>query len=89
MVVDKFDSTLDRPTEGPAKPEDERIEVEEVGTTVDLDSSGEPNVEIVDDGGAVVGEAEQTPLVNFTSNLAEVLDEGYMQSLSNELVEKN
>ena len=48
MVVDKFDSTLDRPTEGPAKPEDERIEVEEVGTTVDLDSSGEPNVEIVD-----------------------------------------
>ena len=88
MVVDKFDSTLDRPTEGPAKPEDERIEVEEVGTTVDLDSSGEPNVEIVDDGGAVVGEVEQTPLVNFTSNLAEVLDEGYMQSLSNELVEK-
>ena len=88
MVVDKFDSTLDRPTEGPAKPEDEIIEVEEVGTTVDLDSSGEPNVEIVDDGGAVVGEVEQTPLVNFTSNLAEVLDEGYMQSLSNELVEK-
>jgi hypothetical protein len=88
MVVDKFDSTLDRPTEGPAKPEDERIEVEEVGTTVDLDSSGEPNVEIVDDGGAVVGEVEQTPLANFTSNLAEVLDEGYMQSLSNELVEK-
>jgi chaperonin GroES len=88
MVVDKFDSTLDRPTEGPAKPEDERIEVEEVGTTVDLDSSGEPNVEIVDDGGAVVGEVEQTPLVNFSSNLAEVLDEGYMQSLSNELVEK-
>jgi hypothetical protein len=88
MVVDKFDSTLDRPTEGPAKPEDERIEVEEVGTTVDLDSSGEPNVEIVDDGGAVVGEVDETPLVNFTSNLAEVLDEGYMQSLSNELVEK-
>ena len=88
MVVDKFDSTLDRPTEGPAKPEDEIIEVEEVGTTVDLDSSGEPNVEIVDYGGAVVGEVEQTPLVNFTSNLAEVLDEGYMQSLSNELVEK-
>ena len=88
MVVDKFDSTLDRPTEGPAKPEDERIEVEEVGTTVDLDSSGEPNVEIVDDGGAVVGEVDETPLVNFTSNLAEVLDEAYMQSLSNELVEK-
>ena len=88
MVVDKFDSTLDRPTEGPAKPEDERIEVEEVGTTVDLDSSGEPNVEIVDDGGAVVGEVEETPIVNFTSNLAEVLDESYMQALSNELVEK-
>ena len=88
MVVDKFDSTLDRPTEGPAKPEDERIEVEEVGTTVDLDSSGEPNVEIVDDGGAVVGEVDQTPIVNFTSNLAEVLDEAYMQSLSNDLVEK-
>ena len=89
MVVDKFDSTLDRPAEGPAKPDDnERIDVEEVGTTVDLDSSGEPNVEIVEDGSAVVGEADETPVVNFTSNLAEVLDESYMQSLSNELIEK-
>ena len=89
MVVDKFDSTLDRPAEGPAKPDDnERIDVEEVGTTVDLDSSGEPNVEIVEDGSAVVGEVDETPVVNFTSNLAEVLDESYMQSLSNELIEK-
>ena len=89
MVVDKFDSTLDRPAEGPAKPDDnERIDVEEVGTTVDLDSSGEPNVEIVEDGSAVVGEVDETPIVNFTSNLAEVLDESYMQSLSNELIEK-
>ena len=89
MVVDKFDSTLDRPAEGPAKPDDnERIDVKEVGTTVDLDSSGEPNVEIVEDGSAVVGEVDETPVVNFTSNLAEVLDESYMQSLSNELIEK-
>ncbi len=89
MVVDKFDSTLDRPAEGPAKPDDnERIDVEEVGTTVDLDSSGEPNVEIVEDGSAVVGEVDETPVVNFTSNLAEVLEESYMQSLSNELIEK-
>ena len=93
-MAEKFDSTADVPylardakTIGPGGGED--LLAEDVGTTVDLVQTDEtPDVEIVDDGSAVVGEEEQTPLVNFLTNLAEVLDEGYLQSLSNELLEK-
>ena len=88
-MVDKFDSTLDNPADGPAKPDDkEQIEIEEVGTTVNLDTDSDTDVEIIEDGSAIVGQEDVLPTVGFSSNLAEVLDEGFMQSLSNELVEK-
>ena len=88
-MVDKFDSTLDNPADGPAKPDDkEQIEIEEVGTTVNLDTDSDTDVEIIEDGSAIVGQEDALPTVGFTSNLAEVLDEGFMQSLSSELVEK-
>jgi len=89
-MVDKFDSIQDTPylaREGGGV-EDNPINVEEVGTTVDLTSGPmEANVEVEDDGSAIIG--EELPLASgFNSNLAEILDEGYLQALSNELLEK-
>jgi len=93
-MVDKFDSIQDTPylarepnPQSGGREEDD-VQVEEVGTTVDLETNGEANVEIIDDGSAVVGE-EDLPLTSgFNSNLAEILDEGYLQSLSNDLIDK-
>jgi hypothetical protein len=93
-MVDKFDSIQDTPylarepnPQAGGREEDD-VQVEEVGTTVDLETNGEANVEIIDDGSAVVGE-EDLPLTSgFNSNLAEILDEGYLQSLSNDLMDK-
>jgi len=59
-----------------------------LGTTVDLEINGEPNVEIIEDGSAIVGEEEIPTASGFNANLAEILDEGYLGSLSNELMEK-
>ena len=89
-MVDKYNSTSDDPNEDNQRitSADDRIEVEETGTTVDLDTSSDPNIEIIEDGSAIVGQQDTPIATGFTSNLAEVLDEGYMQSLSNELVEK-
>ena len=89
-MVDKYNSTSDDPNEDNQRitSADDRIEVEETGTTVDLDTSSDPNIEIIEDGSAIVGQQDTPLAAGFTSNLAEVLDESYMQSLSNELVEK-
>ena len=93
-MVDKFDSIQDTPylarepnPEAGGRVEDD-VQVEEVGTTVDLEVNGEPNVEIVEDGSAIVGEEDIPVASGFNSNLAEILDEGYLQSLSNELIDK-
>ena len=92
-MAEKFDSTADVPylardakTVGPGGGED--LLAEDVGTTVDLVQADEtPDVEIMDDGSATVGDEEKPP-VAFLTNLAEVLDEAYLQSLSNDLLEK-
>ena len=92
-MAEKFDSTADVPylardakTVGPGGGED--LQAEDVGTTVDLEQTDDsPDIEIMEDGGATIGEEEQPP-VSFLTNLADVLDEGYLQSLSNDLVEK-
>ena len=81
-MAEKFDSTADVPylardakTVGPGGGED--LLAEDVGTTVDLVQTDEtPDVEIMDDGGATVGEEEQTQEAGFLTNLAEVLEEG-------------
>ena len=92
-MAEKFDSTADVPylardakTVGPGGGED--LLAEDVGTTVDLVQTAEtPDVEIMDAGSATRGEEEKPP-VAFLTNLAEVLDEAYLQSLSNDLLEK-
>lgn len=90
-MVDKYDSTADTPylarDEAGGASEDD-VQVEETGTTVDLETSSEPNVEIVEDGSAIVGEEDVPVASGFNSNLAEILDEGYLQSLSNDLIDK-
>ena len=92
-MAEKFDSTADVPylardakTVGPGGGED--LQAEDVGTTVDLtQDSSEPNVEIIEDGSAVINEEEEL-ITTFNSNLAEILDEGYLQGLANDLIEK-
>ena len=93
-MAEEFDSAADVPylardakAIGPGGDED--LKAEDVGTEVELiQSDVEPQVEITEDGGATVGEENQQQDVAFLSNLAEVLDESYLQSLSNELLEK-
>ena len=93
-MVDKFDSIQDTPylarepnPEAGGRAEDD-VQVEEVGTTVDLEVNGEPNVEIVEDGSAIVGEVEVPVASGFNSNLAEIVDDAILQDLSNQLVER-
>ena len=95
-MVDKFDSTsrnpsdiIDAKTLGPGG--DDRIDIEEVGTQVNVNLSPdqvEDSVEIIEDGSAIVGEVDVPVASGFNSNLAEILEEGYLGSLANELVEK-
>jgi len=90
-MVDKFDSIQDTPylaREG-GEVDDSDIMVEETGTTVDLTGGPmDPAIQVEDDGSAIIN-PEGLPIAQgFNSNLAEVLDEGYLQALSNDLLEK-
>tara|TARA_R100000900_G_scaffold141532_1_gene122630 strand:- start:593 stop:3031 length:2439 start_codon:yes stop_codon:yes gene_type:complete len=89
-MADKFDSTADTPylAREAGGPEEDDVQVEETGTTVDLTNNVDENVEIEADGSAIINPEEELQPSTFTSNLAEVLDEGYMQSVANELVDK-
>ena len=92
-MAEKFDSTADVPylardakTIGPGGGED--LQAEDVGTTVDVtEGQDQIDIEIAEDGSAVIG-AEETPIQDFNSNLAEVLDEGYLGGLASELTER-
>ena len=93
-MAEKFDSTADTPylardakTVGPGGGED--LQVEDLGTTVDLEQNNEePEVLIEEDGSAVVGEEDEVVQTSFSQNLAEVIDESILQELSSELIDK-
>jgi len=89
-MADKFDSTADTPylAREAGGPEQDDVQVEETGTTVDLTNNVDENVEIEADGSAIINPEEELQTSTFTSNLAEVLDESYMQSVANELIDK-
>tara|TARA_R100001440_G_scaffold29094_1_gene46636 strand:+ start:4865 stop:7324 length:2460 start_codon:yes stop_codon:yes gene_type:complete len=95
-MVDKFNSTSRNPSDiTDAKSlgagGDDKIDIEEVGTQVQVDLSPdqvEDSVEIIEDGSAIVGEEELTVASGFNSNLAEILDEGYLGGLASELTER-
>ena len=93
-MVDKFNSTADIPylakdakTVGAGGPD--VIEVQDVGEEIQLgDQLEEANVEIIEDGSAIIGEQEEDIQENFNSNLAEILDEALQSEISSDLIEK-
>ena len=91
-MVEKFNSNVPNPQNenplGPGGGED--LEVEKVGQEVDLDTGAvEPDVIIEEDGSAVISPEDEAPVAaGFSSNLAEVLDEAYLQAIANELIDK-
>ena len=96
-MVDKFNSTSRNPTDiDDAKAigaggGDDKLDIEEVGTQVDVNLSPdqiEDSVEIIEDGSAIVGEVEVPVASGFNSNLAEIVDDAILQDLSNQLVER-
>ena len=95
-MVDKFNSSSRNPSDiNDAKAlgagGDDTLDIEEVGTQVDINLSPdqvEDSVEIIEDGSAIVGQEDVPVASGFNSNLAEILDEGYLQSLSNDLIDK-
>jgi hypothetical protein len=90
-MVDKYDSTADTPylaRDEAGGPSEDDVQVEETGTTVDLETSSEPNVEIIEDGSAIIAEEDVPVASGFNSNLAEIVDDAILQDLSNQLVER-
>jgi hypothetical protein len=95
-MVDKFNSSSRDPSDindakaiGPGG--DDKIDIEEVGSQIEVNLSPdqvEDSVEIIEDGSAIVGDVDIPEESGFNSNLAEILDEGYLQSLSNDLMDK-
>jgi len=95
-MVDKFNSSSRDPSDindakaiGPGG--DDKIDIEEVGSQIEVNLSPdqvEDSVEIIEDGSAIVGDVDIPEESGFNSNLAEILDEGYLQSLSNDLIDK-
>ena len=93
-MVDKFDSSADTPyltkdakAVGAGGPD--VIEVVDVGEEIQLgDQLEEANVEIIEDGSAIVGEQEEMVAESFTSNLAEILDDDLQGEISSDLLEQ-
>ena len=94
-MVQKFNSNVPNPqNENPLGAGGEEdfpdLDVEQVGQEVDLQTgTDEPEVIIEEDGSAVVSPEEDVQtLAGFSSNLAEVLDQAYLQAVANDLVDK-
>ena len=92
-MVDKFNSTAETPylardakTVGAGGPD--VIEVVDVGQEIQLGTDNEEiNVEITEDGSAIIGEQEEL-VEDFNSNLAEILDDDLQSEISSDLLEK-
>ena len=95
-MVDKFNSTSRNPSDlNDAKSlgagGDDKLDIEEVGTQVEVNlppDQIENSVQIIEDGSAIVGEEVSSVVSGFNSNLAEILDEGYLGGLASELTER-
>jgi len=95
-MVDKFNSTSRNPSDVTDAKSlgaggDDKIDIEEIGTQVQVDlppDQVEDSVQIIEDGSAIINEEESTVASGFNSNLAEILDDSYLQALANDLVEK-
>jgi hypothetical protein len=90
-MVEKFNSNVPNPQREDAVTDDRGdLDVEKVGTIVNLETN-QPEVDVMldDDGSAVVNPEDPVSEANgFMANLAEILPEDYMQELASDLAEK-
>ena len=89
-MVEKFNSNVPNPQrEGAVTDDRGDLDVEQVGTIVDLETNqAQTDVMLDDDGSAVVNPEEAiTQPDGFMANLAEILPEDYMEELASDLAE--
>jgi len=89
-MVEKFNSNVPTPQREDAVTDDRGdLDVEQVGTIVDLETNqAEPEVLMDESGSAIVNPEEEVGSSGFMANLAEILQEDYMQELASELTDK-
>ncbi len=89
-MVEKFNSNVPTPQREDAVTDDRGdLDVEQVGTIVDLETNqAEPEVLMDESGSAIVNPEEEVTASGFMANLAEILQEDYMQELASELTDK-
>ena len=89
-MVEKFNSNVPTPQrEGAVTDDRGDLDVEQVGTIVDLETNqAEPEVLLDDNGSAIVNPEQEVAASGFMANLAEILPEDYMQELASELSDK-
>ena len=89
-MVEKFNSNVPSPQREDAVTDDRGdLDVEQVGTIVDLETNqAEPEVLMDESGSAIVNPEEEVTASGFMANLAEILQEDYMQELASELTDK-
>jgi len=89
-MVEKFNSNVPTPQREDAVTDDRGdLDVEQVGTIVDLETNqAEPEVLMDESGSAIVNPEEEVTASGFMANLAEILPEDYMQELASDLSDK-
>ena len=89
-MVEKFNSNVPSPQREDAVTDDRGdLDVEQVGTIVDLETNqAEPEVLMDESGSAIVNPEEEVTASGFMANLAEILPEDYMQELASDLSDK-
>ena len=89
-MVEKFNSNVPTPQREDAVTDDRGdLDVEQVGTIVDLETNQtEPEVLLDDSGSAIVNPEQEVAASGFMANLAEILPEDYMQELASDLSDK-
>ena len=55
---------------------------------IEVQDTGDANIEIMEDGSAIVGNLPEQPDIQFGSNLAEYMEESDLIFISNELLSK-
>jgi hypothetical protein len=89
-MVEKFNSNVPTPQREDTVTDDRGdLDVEQVGTIVDLETNqAEPEVLMDESGSAIVNPEEEVTASGFMANLAEILPEDYMQELASDLSDK-
>jgi chaperonin GroES len=89
-MVEKFNSNVPTPQREDAVTDDRGdLDVEQVGTIVDLETNqAEPEVLMDESGSAIVNPEEEVTASGFMANLADILPEDYMQELASDLSDK-